>query len=175
MGGMVSHAVPATSAKSFYELVANDIRGHPVRFDQFRQKVVCVVNIASKCGLTPTNYKELNELHAEYHDKGLQIIAFPCNQFMGQEPGTNEEIQCRIDKTFAPQFMIMEKVNVNGEETHPVYAFLKHKSGVTKIDWNFAKFTVDKNEAVKYYRPTVTPKELSAALQSMLSGIHQVD
>jgi glutathione peroxidase-family protein len=66
-------------------------------------------------------------------------------------------------------------VNVNGEETHPVYAFFKHKSGVIKIDWNFAKFTVDKNEAVKYYRPTVMSKELSAALQSMLSGIHQVD
>ena len=126
------------SAGSLYELVANDIKGNPMQFDQFKDKVVLFVNVATNWGKTKRNYEELNEVYDKYHEQGLEIVAFPCNQFLNQEPGTNEEIE-----TFArgkgAKYHLMEKIMVNGPETHEVYRYLKANTDQEQIDWNFAK------------------------------------
>ncbi|KAF7837137.1 putative phospholipid hydroperoxide glutathione peroxidase [Senna tora] len=151
-----------------------DISGNDVSLSEYRGKVLLIVNVASKCGLTHTNYKELNELYEKYKDQGFEILAFPCNQFRGQEPGTNEEIQEAACSRFKAEFPIFDKVEVNGKDASPLYKFLKHhKKGIfgDSIKWNFTKFLVNKEgEIVDRYAPTTSPMKIEKHIQSLLNS-----
>ncbi|KAI8554312.1 hypothetical protein RHMOL_Rhmol05G0088700 [Rhododendron molle] len=115
-------------------------------------------------GLTQSNYKELNMLYEKYRDQGFEILAFPCNQFGWQEPGTNEEIQETVCTMFKAEFPIFEKIEVNGENAAPIFKFLKSKKGGLlgdDIKWNFTKFLVNKEgKVVERYAPTTSPLEI---------------
>ncbi|KAJ8919853.1 hypothetical protein NQ315_006382 [Exocentrus adspersus] len=156
-------------AKSIYEFTANDIHGNPVPLEKYKGHVCIIVNVASQCGLTKNNYAELVELYEQYGEsKGLKILAFPCNQFAGQEPGTNAEI-CQFMQSKNVKFDMFEKVNVNGNDAHPLWKYLKHKQGGILgdfIKWNFTKFIVDKNgQPVERHGPNTNPKDLVKSLE----------
>ena len=133
---------------TIYNFTANDTHGKEINFADLKGKVLLIVNTASKCGFTK-QYAELEELHEKYHNQGLEIIAFPCNQFGDQEPGNAKEIQKFCNLTYGVTFTLMQKIDVNGEHTHPLYAFLKNKAkgllGSEKIKWNFTKFLIGKD------------------------------
>ena len=138
-----STTMPATS---FHALEAIDINGNTVSMSSFAGKKVMVVNTASECGFTP-QYKQLQELHEAYKDKGLVILGFPCNDFGGQEPGTGDEIEAFCQKNYGVTFPLMAKVSIKGDAPHPVYRWLTNKSenGVmdASVKWNFHKFLLD--------------------------------
>ncbi|CAG9840651.1 unnamed protein product [Diabrotica balteata] len=157
------------SANSIYEFTANDIKGEPVSLEKYRGHVCIIVNVASQCGYTKNNYAELVELYDEYAEsKGLRILAFPCNQFAAQEPGSNAEI-CQFMQSKNVKFDMFEKVNVNGNDAHPLWKYLKHKQGGTLgdfIKWNFTKFIIDKNgQPVERHGPNTNPKDLVKFLE----------
>lgn len=156
-----------------YDFKVKDSRGNEVGLDSYKSKVILIVNTASKCGFTP-QYEELQELYDLYHDKGLEILAFPCNQFGNQESGTNQEIQefCQIN--FGLKFPVMSKIDVNGETADPLYKYLKNEKGGgllgKSIKWNFTKFLVDNNGAVvKRFASTVKPLEIKNDIEKLLS------
>lgn len=156
-------------AKSIYEFTANDIHGQPVSLEKYRGHVCIIVNVASQCGYTKNNYKELVDLYNEYSEsKGLRILAFPCNQFGGQEPGDAAEI-CSFVASKNVKFDMFEKINVNGDNAHPLWKYLKHKQGGTLgdfIKWNFTKFIIDKNgQPVERHGPSTNPKDLVKSLE----------
>ncbi|KAL4307978.1 hypothetical protein GQ457_01G053620 [Hibiscus cannabinus] len=109
------------SLKSVYNFTVKDIHGNDVSLSEYEGKVLLIVNVASKCGLTQSNYKELNVLYEKYKNKGFEILAFPCNQFAGQEPGTNKQIQEAVCTVFKAEFPIFDKVAVNGKNAAPLY------------------------------------------------------
>lgn len=157
------------NSKSIYEFTVNDIKGNPVSLDKYRGHVCIIVNVASQCGLTKNNYAELVELYNEYSElKGLRILAFPCNQFGGQEPGNSDDI-CQFIRTKNVTFDMFEKVNVNGNDAHPLWKYLKYKQGGTLgdfIKWNFTKFIIDKNgQPVERHGPNTNPKDLIKSLE----------
>ena len=133
--------------------------------------MLLIANTASKCGFTP-QYKELEELHKKYKDQGLKVLAFPCNQFGKQEPGSNEEIKNFCEINYGVTFDVFEKVDVNGENTHPVFKYLKEQTGGIlgkSIKWNFTKFLVDKNgNVIDRYAPTTTPLSLEGKIKELL-------
>eukprot|EP00878_Enallax_costatus_P003376 GHUV01003585.1.p1 GENE.GHUV01003585.1~~GHUV01003585.1.p1 ORF type:complete len:193 (+),score=40.64 GHUV01003585.1:133-711(+) len=134
-------------ASTFHTFSAKTLDGKDVSFDQYKGKVVLVTNVACYCGLTNGNYKELVQLHDKYHDKGLEIMAWPCNQFGAQEPGAPDQIKQFVQQKFGANFTFMEKVDVNGPTTHPVWKYLKSACSTCDGDvpWNFkAKFIIDK-------------------------------
>ncbi|KAM3962230.1 juvenile hormone epoxide hydrolase-like protein 3 [Aphomia sociella] len=156
------------TAKTVYEFTVKNIQGRDIKLDKYKGHVLLIVNVASKCGLTETNYEQLNELYERYAaTKGLRILAFPCNQFNGQEPGSHQEI-FNFAKKRAVKFDVFEKVDVNGENAHPLWKFLKRmQSGMLGdfIKWNFSKFIVDKNGVpVERFGPNVNPLDLEAHL-----------
>ncbi|KAL3288077.1 hypothetical protein HHI36_002528 [Cryptolaemus montrouzieri] len=156
-------------AKSVYEFTVNDIHGQPVSLEKYKGHVLIIVNVASKCGYTNNHYTELNELYEQYSEsKGLKILGFPCNQFGGQEPGDSNQI-CEFTKKRNVQFDLFEKVNVNGNDAHPLFKYLKHKQGGLLLDaikWNFTKFIIDKNgQPVDRQGPNVSPKALLKTLE----------
>ncbi len=136
-------------------------------------KAVLVVNVASKCGLTP-QYAGLEELQRRYGDRGFSVVGFPCNQFMGQEPGTAEEIQTFCSTTYGVTFPLTEKIEVNGEGRHPIYAELTEVADAEgyrgDIRWNFEKFLVAPDGTVKRYGPMVKPEDLVADIEAVLPG-----
>ncbi|CAH1763706.1 15095_t:CDS:2 [Entrophospora sp. SA101] len=145
---------------SFYELEALDIKKNPLKFSQYKGKTLLVVNVASNCGYTP-QYDGLENLYQKYKNAGFEVLGFPCNQFLGQEPGTEEEIEkfCRNDKHHVT-FPLFAKIEVNGESTSPVYQFLKSKLP-GDIKWNFEKFLIDgQGNVVKRYLSDVKPDGL---------------
>ncbi|KAK7792481.1 hypothetical protein R5R35_013865 [Gryllus longicercus] len=157
------------SASSVYDFTVKDIKGDDVSLEKYKGHVLIIVNVASQCGLTPTNYKELNELYEEYKDsKGLRILGFPCNQFAGQEPGGSEEIQCFALKSNV-KFDLFQKVDVNGDNASPLWKYLKMKQGGTLgdfIKWNFTKFIIDKNgQPVERHGPKTDPRKLIPSLE----------
>ncbi|XP_059473065.1 uncharacterized protein LOC132195231 isoform X2 [Neocloeon triangulifer] len=157
------------SASSIYDFTVRDIKGNEVPLEKYKGHVCIIVNVASKCGLTATNYKELEELREKYHEsKGLRILAFPCNQFGGQEPGSSEDIVCFAMKNNA-NFDLFEKVDVNGDSASPLWKYLKHKQGGTLgdfIKWNFTKFVIDKNgQPVERHAPTTEPSKFEKNLE----------
>jgi phospholipid-hydroperoxide glutathione peroxidase len=157
------------SATSIYDFTVNSIKGEEVPLSKYNGHVCLIVNVASKCGLTPTNYKELNELYDEYAEsKGLRILAFPCNQFNGQEPGDSEEI-CSFADRQKVKFDLFEKIDVNGDKTHPLWSYLKKEKGGLLgnfIKWNFTKFIVDKEgKVVERHGPNVDPHKLKGSLE----------
>ncbi|MBA0853658.1 hypothetical protein Goshw_020587, partial [Gossypium schwendimanii] len=151
----------ALSLCELIRTVSRDIRGNDVSLSEYKGKVVLIVNVASKCGLTQSNYKELNVLYEKYKNQGFEILAFPCNQFGGQEPGTNEQIQEATCSMFKAEFPIFDKVEVNGKNAAPLYRFLKSEKGGyfgDAIKWNFTKFLVNKEgKVVERYAPTTSP------------------
>lgn len=156
-------------AKSIYDFTAKSIKGEVVPLSNYKGHVCLIVNVASKCGLTETNYKELNELYAEYADsKGLRILAFPSNQFNEQEPGNSDEI-CSFANRQKVKFDLFEKINVNGDNAHPLWKYLKKEQGGTLgsfIKWNFTKFIVDKEGKVRErHGPNVDPSKLKSNLE----------
>lgn len=147
----------------FYDFSALRINGQEVSMDQYKGKVVLVVNTASKCGLTP-QFKDLEEIYQEYRDMGLEILGFPCNQFANQDSGSNEEIHEFCQLNYGVTFTMFQKIYVNGENEHPLYKYLKNETkGILgkQIKWNFTKFLIDsEGKMIKRYAPTVLPSKI---------------
>ena len=154
-----------------YEFSVEDAQGGRQTLAQYQGKLMLVVNTASKCGHTP-QYKELQVLYDDWHEKGLEILAFPCNQFGQQEPGSNAEIQqfCRLN--YGVTFPVFAKIDVNGPDAHPLYQYLCSQHGNIQSDaikWNFTKFLVDPNgHVVNRYEPSINPKEIGKDIQKRL-------
>ncbi|KAL7690664.1 putative glutathione peroxidase, Thioredoxin-like superfamily [Plasmopara halstedii] len=158
--------------KSLYELKDFDMDGNEVPMSKFKGKVVLAVNVSSKCGFTPTNYPELQQLYAKYKNEGLEVLAFPCNQFGGQEPGTHEEIM-EFVKQYNVTFPFFEKHDVNGATARPVFTYLKSKlpgSFGDFVKWNFTKFLVDRNgQPYKRYAPKDRPLLFEEDIKTLLA------
>lgn len=158
--------------QSIYDLQDVDIDGNQVAMDKYKGKVLLVVNVASYCGLTAFNYPELAELEDKFHKHGLEILAFPCNQFGGQEPGTNDEIKAFVSQYNFESLRLFAKGDVNGRDTRPVFSYLKSQlpgRDGQYINWNFAKFLVDhKGQPVQRYEPTETPLSFELEIKKML-------
>ena len=156
----------------FYDFKAKKINGEIVSMNEYEGKVILVVNTASKCGLTP-QFKELQEIYEEYKSKGFEILGFPCDQFAKQEFGRNEEINKFCKLNYGVNFSMFEKINVNGEDTHPLYKYLKNESKglLTKnIKWNFTKFLIDKDgNVIKRYAPIVSPLKIKTDIENLLN------
>lgn len=151
------------------------IDGKDVDLSKYKGKVVLIVNVASKCGLTP-QYTALEGLHEKYADQGLAILGFPCNQFGKQEPGTEKEIAEFCSKTYGVKFDMFAKVNVNGDEQAPLYKFLTSERTDPefpgKINWNFEKFLISRDgKIVKRFAPRVKPdsEEVTKAIEAELA------
>ncbi|KAJ2455625.1 Glutathione peroxidase 2 [Coemansia sp. RSA 2336] len=163
---------PANYNEDFYKLSANTLAGEKYPFEQLRDKVVLIVNVASKCGFTP-QYKGLQKLHDEYADKGLVILGFPSNQFGHQEPGSSSEISDFCQKNYGVSFTIMEKSDVNGDKENEVYKYIKVAKpgimGLKRIKWNFEKFLVDRHgTVVERWASTTTPKDIAPFIEKLL-------
>ncbi|MBR5630156.1 MAG: glutathione peroxidase [Bacteroidales bacterium] len=179
-----------------YDITVKDMDGSDVSLASYKGKVLLIVNVASKCGLTP-QYEGLEALYQKYKDQGLEILAFPCNQFLEQEPGTNEEIQSFCSLNYNVTFPLFDKIDVNGEAESPLYTYLKkeapfkgypegteefaaklddiHQKTGTGFDqgdairWNFGKFLVSKDgKTILRFEPMVTPDMMEEAIQEFL-------
>jgi glutathione peroxidase len=175
MDTVSASAASVKSGSSIYDFVVKDINGSDVEMSVYKGKVLLIVNVASACGLTTTNYKELAEIYSKYKDQGFEVLAFPCNQFGGQEPGSNEQIKEFACTRFKAEYPIFDKINVNGSEEAPIYRFLKSQKGGgmlgDSIKWNFAKFLVDKNgNVVDRYAPTTPPSKIEKDIKKYLSS-----
>ena len=157
----------------FYQLKAKTPSGQEISMAEFKGKVILIVNTATKCGLAP-QFEGLEKLHQQYKDKGLVVLGFPCNQFLSQEPETNETMVESCQVNFGVTFQLFEKCDVNGPNTHPVFKYLKKKLGGwfgSKIKWNFTKFLIDKNGLpVKRYAPTVKPEAIEGEIVKQLNS-----
>ena len=159
---------------TLYEIDATSIDGRPVSMAEFRGKTLLIVNVASQCGYTP-QYAGLEQLYRKYKDRGLVVLGFPCNQFGGQEPGTEAEIQSFCSRTYDVTFPMFSKVEVNGAHAHPLYRLLKsERSGVLgteAIKWNFTKFLVSRDgTVVRRYGSSDTPERIERDLEGMLTS-----
>ena len=156
----------------FYKLSVNSPSGKEIKMSDFKGKAVLVVNTATQCGLAP-QFDELETLHQKYKDEGLVVLGFPSNQFMGQEPETNETVEevCRINHGVS--FQLTEKIDVNGKDTHPIFEHLKDELGGflgSKIKWNFTKFLVTpEGKAYKRYSPTTKPLKIEKDIVKVLA------
>lgn len=142
--------------------------GRVQELSEYRNKVVIIVNTASKCGFTP-QYRSLEELYIKYKDQGLVILGFPCNQFGRQEPGSNDEIGAFCQKNYGVSFPIFAKIQVNGDDAAPLYKDLKSEApgllGTQNIKWNFTKFLIGRNgEIIDRYAPTTKPEDMEAEI-----------
>ncbi|RSZ58536.1 glutathione peroxidase [Massilia atriviolacea] len=152
---------------------AADISGTPVDLAMYKGQVVLVVNTASECGFTK-QYKGLEVVYQQFRDKGVAVLGFPCNQFGGQEPGSESEIGAFCEKNFGVTFALFAKVDVNGENAHPLFQHLKKAApgllGTERIKWNFTKFLIAKDGSVyKRYAPATKPEELVADIEKLLA------
>ena len=193
----VAEAEPVVEqTPGIYDITVKDMNGNDVSLADYKGKVLLIVNVASKCGLTP-QYQGLEALYEQYHDQGLEILGFPCNQFLGQEPGTNEEIQSFCSLNYNVTFPLFAKIDVNGEAESPLYTYLKkeapfkgypegaeefaaqlnqiHQKTGTGFDqgdairWNFGKFLVSKDgKTILRFEPMVTPDMMEEAIQELL-------
>jgi glutathione peroxidase len=161
--------------KSVYDFTLKSIDGQPTALKSYHGKVMLLVNVASKCGYTP-QYTALEALYEKYKDKGLVIVGIPANNFMGQEPGTNEEIKTFCSKKYNVTFPMMSKVSVKGDDQTPLYQFLTSKQADPKlggdIQWNFTKFLFDRSgNPVARFEPAVKPDapEVTAAIEAALA------
>ncbi len=156
---------------NIYHYTAKTLQGKEISLEEFKGKTILIVNTASKCGLTP-QYKGLEELYQKYKDKNLIILGFPCNQFAKQEPGDEKSIYegCLIN--YGVTFPMFSKIDVNGENAHPIYKYLKSKLKGTfgdNIKWNFTKFLIDKNgNPVKRFSPITKPEKIEKFIADMI-------
>lgn len=156
---------------TLYDITVKDAKGNDVSLAKYKGKVLLIVNTATGCGFTP-QYEGLEKLYKEYHDKGFEILDFPCNQFGHQAPGTQEEIHefCTLKyHTTFPQF---QKINVNGKDASPLYDWLKKEKGGwfgSAIKWNFTKFLIDRDgNVVERYAPTTTTAKIEEEIKKLL-------
>ena len=158
---------------TIYSFSAQSLSGKEISMSDYKGKVVLVVNTASKCGLTP-QYTELEKLYEDYKDKGLVILGFPCNQFGGQEPGGEKEIAEGCLLNYGVTFPMFSKVEVNGENAHPLFVFLKKQLGgfiTSQIKWNFTKFLIDRNGVpYKRFAPTKRPEKMRKDIEKLLNS-----
>ena len=156
-----------------HDFQATSLDGQPVDLAAYRGKVMLIVNTASACGFTP-QYKGLEELHRRYAGQGLAVLGFPCNQFGKQEPGSEAEIGAFCEKNYGVSFPMFAKIEVNGDNAHPLYKHLKGEApgvlGTEGIKWNFTKFLVGKDgKVVKRYAPQTKPEEISGDIEKLLA------
>lgn len=156
---------------SIYSFTATLNNGKTKSLADYKGKVLLIVNTASQCGFTP-QYKGLQEIYSKYHKRGLEVLGFPCNQFGGQEPGSDADIKSFCDLNYAVEFPIFSKIDVNGDTAHPLYKFLKDKkSGLLggSIRWNFTKFLIDRQgNVVDRYAPFTPPASLQRDIEKLL-------
>lgn len=156
---------------SVYDYKVKDGNGKDAALSDYKGKVLLIVNTATGCGFTP-QYEGLQDLYEKYADKGFEILDFPCNQFAGQAPGTDEEIADFCTGRYGVTFRQFHKICVNGADTEPLYTFLKSQAGGiagSNIKWNFTKFLVDRNgNVVARYAPTKTPNALESEIEKLL-------
>ena len=157
---------------SIYDFKVTKIDGSEISMSEYRGKVLLIVNTASKCGFTP-QYEGLETLYEKYKERGLMILGFPCNQFSEQEPGTNAEIANFCLVNYGVSFPMFEKIEVNGDNAHPLYKYLKKEAtgllGSESIKWNFTKFLVDRNgKVIDRYAPSTKPKSIEEDIEKLL-------
>jgi glutathione peroxidase len=177
---------------TIYDFKVQDRAGNEVSLKDYQDQVLLIVNSATRCGLTP-QYEGLEKLYQKYRDQGFEILDFPCNQFLAQAPGTNEEIAEFCQLNYGTSFKIFGKLEVNGENAHPLYKFLKEQQAEdienensaklmevlfnlkqvfsgSSIKWNFTKFLIDRSgNVIKRFSPTVTPAELEHEIENLLA------
>jgi len=160
--------------KDIYSFSVKKTDGSLQSMSDYKGKVLLVVNVASKCGFTP-QYAGLEEIYKKYHEKGLTVIGFPCNQFGHQEPGSNEEIQQFCKLTYDVNFPVMAKVDVNGDGADPIYKWLKSSApgilGTEAIKWNFTKFLIGRDgRVIERFAPATKPEDTAAAIEKALAA-----
>jgi glutathione peroxidase len=155
------------------DFTATTITGDEQQLDAYEGKVALVVNTASQCGLTP-QFEGLERLHQEYADRGLVVLGFPCNQFASQDPGTDEEIGAFCQRNYGVSFPMFSKIDVNGDDAHPLFSWLREEKGGLlgdAIKWNFTKFLVGRDgQVIKRYAPTTAPGSISADIEEALAA-----
>jgi len=156
-----------------YGIKVKSIKGEETELENYRGKAMLIVNTASKCGFT-SQFKGLEGLYEKYNDQGLEVLGFPCNQFLKQDPGSESEISEFCTLNYGVTFPMFSKIDVNGTNTHPLYQHLKSEAkgllGSEKIKWNFTKFLVDKEgKVLKRYAPNLEPKEITADIEKILA------
>jgi len=157
---------------TIYDFSAENSQGENVSLNEFSGRVLLIVNTASKCGFTP-QYEGLEKLQEDFHAKGFDVLAFPCNQFGGQEPGSNEAIVEFCTTRFSATFPIFAKIDVNGADTHPLYSWLKNQAkglmGTERIKWNFTKFLINRDgKVVKRYGSQAKPAAIAKDIAELL-------
>ncbi|WP_148863058.1 glutathione peroxidase [Marinobacter fonticola] len=160
------------SAQALYDIEVKDIKGESRILGDYRGKVLLIVNTASKCGFTP-QFDGLQKLHQDLGGEHFEVLGFPCNQFMSQDPGSDDEISQFCSLNYGVDFPMFAKIEVNGPNAHPLYRFLKGEAkgvmGSEKIKWNFTKFLVDpKGAVVKRYPPTAKPEAIRKDIEKLL-------
>jgi glutathione peroxidase len=157
---------------SVYSYSVKTIKGEEVSFEQYKGKILLIVNTASKCGFTP-QYKGLQELYDKYKDQGVEVLGFPCNQFGAQEPGGEQEIESFCELNYGVAFPMFAKVDVKGEQAHPLFTYLTEQApgllGSKAIKWNFTKFLVNqKGEVVKRFAPQTAPADIEKDIEGLM-------
>lgn len=155
-----------------YDFNVTTIDGEKTTLEKYKDKVMLIVNVASECGFT-SQYKGLQALHEKYAEKGLAVLGFPCNQFRNQEPATESEIKIFCTTNYNVSFDMFSKIEVNGENAHPLYKYLKKEAtgmlGSESIKWNFTKFLVDKNgKVLERYGSMTTPEDIEKDIIPLL-------
>ncbi|MFA7157355.1 MAG: glutathione peroxidase [Bacilli bacterium] len=153
-----------------YNYSVKDLSGEMFSLSNYEGKVMLIVNTATKCGFTP-QYEGLEKLYKEYKDRGFEILDFPCNQFLRQAPGTDEEINNFCTLNYGTTFKRFSKIKVNGKDADPLYQFLKKESKIpfNKIKWNFTKFLINRNgEVIAHYDPNVKPEDIKKDIETLL-------
>ena len=157
---------------NIYDICVQDSRGGEVKMSEFKNKTLLIVNVASKCGLTP-QYVGLQKIFDEFKDRNFLVLGFPCNQFGGQEPGSNQEISEFCEINYSVTFPIFSKIKVNGPEAHPLFKLLKQdKPGIFRtqsIKWNFTKFLINNSgKIIERFSPRVEPKHIREEIERVL-------
>ncbi|MGE6376389.1 glutathione peroxidase [Peribacillus muralis] len=157
---------------SIYEYEVNKINGDTISLEEYRGKVMIIVNTASKCGFSP-QYDDLQSLYVQYEEQGLVVLGFPCNQFLNQEPGDDLEIDSYCKLNHGVTFPMFAKVNVNGKEAHPLFSYLAENApglmGSKSIKWNFTKFLIDREgNIINRYAPKTKPMEFESDIKKLL-------
>ena len=170
---MITAKIAPTKLKpKFYELAAKNAAGDEMQFDQFKGKTVLIVNTATRCGLAP-QFKQLEKLYHDYQAQGLVILGFPCNQFMSQEPESNETMETSCLLKYGVTFQLMSKTKVNGPNAHPVFKYLKNELSElfgSRIKWNFTKFLITNDGSpFRRYGPYTNPIALEKDIKKLLS------
>jgi len=173
--GFILHTLTLNAGdtmKHFYDFEAKNIQGETIAMSNYKDKVLLIVNVASERGFTP-QYEGLEKLYQAYKGQGFQILGFPCNQFGKQEPGTAEQIQNFCKVNFGVTFPLFAKIDVNGEQTHPLYVYLKEQApgflGTEGIKWNFTKFLINREgKVIERYGSSTKPEEIAGDIEKLL-------